>query len=423
MDVDNCVDVLTIAETYSLSLLTRKVLRFISENLLALSSKFHRLSGDQIEQLLDCDFPLDIPEYQVLEMVIDWLRCHSNSDCKSLLTKINYQEIETGDLEQYSGSKYDKYISTYAELRVNDVFRRSDRRKQLINSRGMNLALIKVGGFGSRGVTNDISYCLDPQGGEWRHLTVIPHVECCNFGIVTLANELFVVGGCFNQSLQEHIHPFGFRYNPRHDRWSTLCPMKRERCRFTLSVIGRRLYAVGGNSEAVNNVDVISGEKYDPDQDSWSTISAIPTDDGHCSQHAAVDWNDRWLFLSGGLDSDSDVQNNMLAYDTENDKWEHRSPMPTPRADHSMLVHQDKIYVVGGWFEQVQQQTRVLVQDIHVYDIFSDTWSTETKVPTPRLHSGVTLYHSKLYVIGGFHSDVLFDRATGMYDKTLVFFS
>ncbi len=51
-------------------------------------------------------------------------------------------------------------------------------------------------------------------------MTSVPHVESCNFGCAVLRNELFVVGGCFNQSLQEeeHIHPFGFRYNPRVNR-------------------------------------------------------------------------------------------------------------------------------------------------------------------------------------------------------------
>ena len=55
-----------------------------------------------------------------------------------------------------------------------------------------------------------ITYFL-PSTGRWRHLAAVPHVECCNFGTAVLRNELFVVGGCFNQSLQEHIHPFGFR--------------------------------------------------------------------------------------------------------------------------------------------------------------------------------------------------------------------
>jgi hypothetical protein len=71
----------------------------------------------------------------------------------------------------------------------------------LVNSRGMELAVIKVGGFGIGGITNEITYFL-PSVGKWQHLTSIPHVEQCNFGTAVLDNDLYVVGGCFNQSLQ-----------------------------------------------------------------------------------------------------------------------------------------------------------------------------------------------------------------------------
>ena len=56
----------------------------------------------------------------------------------------------------------------------------------------------------------------DGLEGSWSPLTRIPHVECCNFGCAVLQNQLYVVGGCFNQDLQENIHPFGFRYCARY---------------------------------------------------------------------------------------------------------------------------------------------------------------------------------------------------------------
>jgi kelch-like protein 26 len=106
----------------------------------------------------------------------------------------------------------------------------------LVNSRGMELAVVKVGGLGIGGITNEITYFL-PSNGKWKRLTTIPHVEQCNFGTAVLDNELYVVGGCFNQSLQENIHPFGFRYSPLYNKWTTMAPMRRERCRFSLNVV------------------------------------------------------------------------------------------------------------------------------------------------------------------------------------------
>ena len=110
-------------------------------------------------------------------------------------------------------------------------------------------------------MTNQITYHLpdvsEAKDGKWSHLTSVPHVECSNFGTAVLKNELYVIGGCFNQSLQEeHIHPFGFKYNPKYNKWTTLAPMCRERCRFSLTVFGRSLYAIGGCFEGDDMLNV-----------------------------------------------------------------------------------------------------------------------------------------------------------------------
>jgi kelch-like protein 26 len=64
------------------------------------------------------------------------------------------------------------------------------------------LPIVKVGGFGPSGLTNEICY---QQEGRWRHLATVPHVESCNFGCAVLHNQLYIVGGCFNQGLQVHV--------------------------------------------------------------------------------------------------------------------------------------------------------------------------------------------------------------------------
>ena len=49
--------------------------------------------------------------------------------------------------------------------------------------------ILQIGGFGTQGVTNQISYFL-PSQGEWNGLTKVPHVECSNFGCATLGYVL-----------------------------------------------------------------------------------------------------------------------------------------------------------------------------------------------------------------------------------------
>lgn len=74
IDVDNCVDIATIAETYSLQPLRLKVYRYMSGHLLEFSnsSEFYRLTSQQLETLLAHDFPVDCSEADVLRIVLAW---------------------------------------------------------------------------------------------------------------------------------------------------------------------------------------------------------------------------------------------------------------------------------------------------------------------------------------------------------------
>lgn len=423
LDLDNCVDVATIAEMYSLQQLRKEVYRFICTNLQQFSrtTEFQRLSVIQLEHVLKCDFPVDCPESEVLETVLKWLEFRPQERIKyahQLLCNIHFTEISSAQLAKFSETSILKCLISGSSVcgRCCQIPKpchwTENCGASLINSRGMELALLKVGGFGIAGVTNEITYYL-PSIGKWRYLTSIPHVEQCNFGTAVLNNELFIVGGCFNQSLQENVHPFGFRYNPLTNSWSTMAPMQKERCRFSLTVVGNYLLAVGGAGESTDDVldDSVPCEKYDPESDIWSPVEPLP---GSRAQHSGITWQ-RFLYISGGLDQDL-VLNSLLRYDTEMDIWEIKCPMMTPRADHSMVCYKDKLYVCGGWYEDESTGSRVLVDTIDCYNIGQDNWSVVTRVPTPRYHAGIVVIGQWLYIVGGFHSATTFDRASGIVE-------
>ena len=231
-----------------------------------------------------------------------------------------------------------------------------------------------------------------------------------------LNNELYVIGGCFNQALEENIHPFGFRYNPRTNKWTTMAPMHRERCRFSLSVLGGQLYAVGGASEAEHGEGGEGGEgvsaceRYSPVSDTWSSLPPLP---GPRSQHAAATLQGA-LYVCGGLEGDA-VVDSCWSYVPEHEVWVEVAPMLRPRADHCCLSYGGRLYVCGGWYED-EAHTRVLLDTIECYDPDASLWRVVARVPTPRYHAGMVVTGSRLAVIGGFHSDATFDRATGVIE-------
>ena len=411
LDLDNCGDILTLADTFSLPKLKHNVLRFISENLKQFSSRceFLSLEPGQLSSLLNSNFPVNITESEVLTATASWLEhdlAARLAFSDQMVAAVRLADIPSRDMAgimERPGLKCMK--DKLAALERLSPLRQSDTYK-MVNSRGMEMAVVRVGGFGTSGITNSISYYhVNHKDGAWRHLTSVPHVECCNFGASVLHNLLYVVGGCWNQGLQENIHPFGFCYNPRQDKWTTTTAMIRERCRFTLTECGGKLYAVGGSTETGELEDEVSVEVFNPDSDTWTACRRIPGGNRTC--HAAVKLREK-ILVAGGLDQDT-VLDTLLEYDTLHDTWQLLTRLPRARADHSLLVQDDVLYVVGGWRDT--GEGRVLVREVDRYDVLADIWTVETILPKPRYHCGVTKVAGKIFIIGGFLDDEMIDRA------------
>lgn len=85
--------------------------------------------------------------------------------------------------------------------------------------------------------------------------------------------------------------------------------------------------------------------------------------------------------------------------------------MITPRVDHTMLVIDRKIYVCGGWDEDMENATdnRLLLDSIDVYDTETGAWSFVTNNPLPTFHTGIVSMAKKIYFFGGLKlEDIIF---------------
>jgi kelch-like protein 26 len=222
-----------------------------------------------------------------------------------ILKNIRFNEICVQDVERLLKSlsirKNDQFyhmiwylLDPQCSKEQEETMINSCAKNALINYRGMELAIIKIGGFKLTGITNEITYCFPNKGNphssveslsNWRHLTTIPHIKQSSFGTAVLNNNIYCVGGSYDISLEEYIHPFGFKYCPISNKWTTISPMNQDRCRFSLNVLDNCLIAVGGNSELEDeahpggfqdHTNFSTAEKYDPETDKWEYVARIP---------------------------------------------------------------------------------------------------------------------------------------------------
>lgn len=116
----------------------------------------------------------------------------------------------------------------------------------------------------------------------------------------------------------------------------------------------------------------------------------------------------------GGLDHYG-VLNSFWRLKKDCPDWEELKSMITPRVDHTMLVIDNKIYICGGWDEDVDNATdnRLLIDSIDVYDIETGIWSFVTKNPSPTFHTGIVSMGKKIYFFGGLKlEDIIFKVAS-----------
>lgn len=416
IDTENSIDMLIIAENFSLPSLRDNILKFICGHIseISKSKELFRLQGYQIEQLLACDFAVDCTENEILRVALDWIR---KSDEKinfhKILENINWKEVSVNEVERNLKAldvrRHDELYNAVWSFLVPTKLQVENEYK-LLNNRGMALALIKIGGFELTGLTNEITYAFPSSGnsrsvieGPWKVLTEVPHVKQGAFGIAVLNNCIYVIGGSYDISLEsEDVHPFGFRYDPLTSEWNTLKPMNFDRCRFSLNVSGDSLIAVGGYSEGIfdrlEDQAVSSVEKYNPERDEWIMLKPMPE---YRSRHAGASYKNK-LFISGGVDQFGNVMDSFFEYDLTTDEWEKRANI-TPRADHVMLRFEKKIYLCGGW-EEVDGQRRLL-SAIDCFNCETSTISVVTHIPTPRFHAGIAIFNNKIYFVGGFAAD------------------
>ena len=71
--------------------------------------------------------------------------------------------------------------------------------------------------------------------------------------------------------------------------------------------------------------------------------------------------------------------------------WTTKAPMSVNRDGIGAAVVNDKIYVLGGYNLDINEE----------YDPITDTWTTKSPMPHPHAYPGVAVVKNKIYVMGG----------------------
>lgn len=149
-----------------------------------------------------------------------------------------------------------------------------------------------------------------------------------------------------------------------------------------------RLYVVGGLSGLGRAQDEVAS--YDPTAGRWSAEPRLPAP----RHHLAAAGLDEALYVSGGTADRGrpwTPESDLWRLDSGSDAWERLAPMPEPRWGHRMVVHDGRLYVVGGQ----GPTSRVLIYTP------GDGWRTGAEMPVQRDHLSAVVADGRIWTIGG----------------------
>jgi N-acetylneuraminic acid mutarotase len=189
-------------------------------------------------------------------------------------------------------------------------------------------------------------------------------------------------------------------YDPDTDTWTSKSEMPTARQGLSTSVVNGKIYAIGGgaaSSASYESVETFSTvEEYDPATDTWTRKSEMPT--SRVCHHASV--VDGRIYVIGGSDAstpdDRSHVRTVEVYDPATDTWTQKGDMPASRAAGFTSVVDGKIYIIGGYGGP---------QRVEEYDPLTDSWATKSEMPSARRSLATSALDGKIYAIGGYAPD------------------
>jgi N-acetylneuraminic acid mutarotase len=272
--------------------------------------------------------------------------------------------------------------------------------------------LYAVGGFGTDDVALNTVEAYDRTTNTWTTKAPMPTARA-DLAVGVVNNVLYAIGGINTRSSSPPSYG-GLAtveaYDPATDTWVTKAPMPTARHLLTVGVVNNVIFAIGGGGEYMSlPMAMTTVEAYDPATDTWVTKAPMPR--AHF-MGLASDVVDNVVYVVAG---DSTV----LAYDPASDTWATKASEPgvtlmpplscaratVPRQYPSVGVVNNVLYVVGGYAWIRGCVPGVVFATVTAYDPATDTWTTNTPMPTARGNLGVGVVNGVLYAIGGWNEN------------------
>jgi N-acetylneuraminic acid mutarotase len=235
---------------------------------------------------------------------------------------------------------------------------------------------------------------------SWKTVASSPVARSEGMGAV-VGGKLYTFGG-YSDSKYRPL-PTVEVYDPATNKWTQKKDMPQRLTHAGTTTDGTFIYMAGGYPGLPNQPQTFSTTnvwKYDPANDSWTTIQALPSARGAGS----LQYLNHTLYFFGGADSNRADRAEMWTLDlsTSGAEWVQRASLPAARNHVGGAALNGKIYAVGG--QTGQDNASVFKSDVWSYDPSTNKWTTVASlINQPRSHiaNATFVQNGKILTLGG----------------------
>ncbi len=237
-----------------------------------------------------------------------------------------------------------------------------------------------------------------PSG--WVNKSSVPTMRINSVSVTGANGKIYVIGGWTGSAVLDTVE----EYDPSSDSWSakTSMPTARSEAGATLGADGK-IYVVGGNSRASTFPLFDKVEVYDPSTDSWSTKASMPNPR---TQLSVVTGNDGKIYAIGGVSptgiygDGAIVEDIVEVYDPNTNSWSTNTSMPSKRFGMGAVKDNNGyIYLIGGIVDNSGTWSRSNI--VERYDTTNDTWTQKTNLPNSLSSLSAVYTGGYIYTFGG----------------------
>jgi formylglycine-generating enzyme required for sulfatase activity/uncharacterized protein YjbI with pentapeptide repeats/alpha-tubulin suppressor-like RCC1 family protein/N-acetylneuraminic acid mutarotase len=202
--------------------------------------------------------------------------------------------------------------------------------------------------------------------------------------MIAIDGELYFADGKSNSPIS--------KYDLAHNLWTTVKELNLGLGGTSAVALDQNIYLIGGKS--TSNIHYSNVYKFDTNTSEVTEVAPmlIPI-----QQAGTISYKGK-IYIFGGYYTDN--LSRAFVYSPIDDAWEELATMPTARRSPKVLLHNSRLWVIGG-----KNQTDALggnsLATVESYDPASNSWQTESSLNLERAWPYAWQVNGKMYVAGG----------------------